>query len=161
MKSKSNSILIFIFLITVLPTIYVYGQHAGLEWEAYDNAKTDIKKAKTLGESITFLSIALGYIIITLFIIITPQFKIPYVVAIVGTVAVVILYWMRMYGIPVPGTEYIITDLSSDWRDAVTKICQQILVIPLSMILGRKLYEDALIKITSQGNREGCESESN
>jgi hypothetical protein len=64
-----------------------------------------------------------------------PQSRIPYLVIIVGTIAVVILYYLRIYGIPILGTEIVIVDFSSDYRDVITKICQQILVIPATALL--------------------------
>jgi hypothetical protein len=48
---------------------------------------------------------------------------------------------LRIYGIPIPGTLIVITDLSSDFRDVITKISQQILVIPISILLARLYYE--------------------
>jgi hypothetical protein len=140
MKTKII-ILLSIFLVTVIPIIYVYYEHAFVEYDAWKNATTETKKIKTLGESLLFSLIGLGYVITTIFIILTPQYRIPYLVVIVGTVAVVILYYFRIYGIPIPFTEgIVITDLSSDWRDVVTKICQQILVIPVSMLLILKTF---------------------
>jgi hypothetical protein len=61
--------------------------------------------------------------------------RIPYLVIIVGTVAIVVLYYMRIYGISIPFTEIVIVDFSSDWRDVITKIAQQILVIPVTALL--------------------------
>lgn len=150
MKTTTNKKKIFllsIFLICVIPTIYVYIDHALVEKKAYDNAKTETKKIKTLGESALFMAIGVGYLVLTLLIVvIEPNSRVPYIVLIVGTVAVVILYYMRIFGIPIPGTEIVITDLSTDWRDVVTKICQQIMLIPISMllILNRKEQKDQL-----------------
>ena len=132
---KSNNILLIIFLATVIPTIYVYGEHTKVELEAYDKAKTETKKIKTFGEALLFGSIALGYIILTVLIVFAPKYRIPYIIVLVGTVAVVVLYYLRIYGIPIPGTEIVIVDFSSDWRDVITKVCQQILVIPAAMLL--------------------------
>ena len=61
--------------------------------------------------------------------------RIPYLVIIVGTVAIVVLYYMRIYGISIPFTEIVIVDFSSDYRDVITKIAQQILVIPVTALL--------------------------
>jgi hypothetical protein len=63
-----------------------------------------------------------------------PTSRLPYLVIIVGTIAVVILYYFRIYGIPIPGTQIVIVDFSSDWRDVVTKIAQQILVVPVTAL---------------------------
>ena len=137
MNQKKTKIFLYsIFLITVIPTIYVFIEHGYVEQKAYSEAKTDIKKTKTFGEALLFYGIATGYIIMVPFIIFAPKYTIPYLVIIVGTVAVVILYYLRIYGIPIPFTDgIVITDLSSDWRDVVTKICQQILVIPVTALM--------------------------
>jgi hypothetical protein len=150
-----NKILLLIFLVTVIPTIYVYIEHANVEIKAYENAKTETKKIKTFGEGLLFYGIAAGYIITAILIFVKPDWKIPYLVILVGTVAVVILYFLRIYGIPIPGTLIVITDLSSDWRDVVTKICQNILVIPIGILLGIKLMEK---KFIPRGNHDSAES---
>ena len=137
MKTKTTKIFLYsIFLITVIPIIIVYIEHSFVEFEASENTKSETKKIKTFSEGILFYGIAWGYIITTLLIIIVPRLsRIPYLVLIIGTIAVTILYYMRIYGIPIPFTEIVITDFSSDWRDVITKICQQILVIPVSILL--------------------------
>src|SRR5215212_294961 len=138
-KRNNFSIIIFciaLYLITVIPTIYVYIEHALVEKNAHDNAKTETKKIKTSAESLLFISIALGYIIASLFMLLKPSSPIPYLAVIIGTIAIVILYYFRIYGIPIPFTDgLVITDLSSDWRDVITKICQQILVVPVTALL--------------------------
>ena len=123
-------------MITVIPATYVYIEHAIVEKNAHDNAKTETKKIKTSAESLLFISIALGYIIASLFMLLKPSSPIPYLAVIIGTIAIVILYYFRIYGIPIPFTDgLVITDLSSDWRDVITKICQQILVVPVTALL--------------------------
>jgi len=141
-KRKRNNLsltIIFciaLYLITVIPATYVYIEHAIVEKNAHDNAKTETKKIKTSAESLLFISIALGYIIASLFMLLRPQSAIPYLAVIIGTIAIVILYYQRIYGIPIPFTDgLVITDLSSDWRDVVTKIAQQILVVPVTALL--------------------------
>jgi|SRR5687768_104460 len=137
-KKTTNFLLYFIFLVTVIPTIIIYIEHAYVESVAYDKSvenNKNIKATKQFGEALLFYSIAIGYILTTLMIVFCPQYRIPYLVLLVGTIAIVILYYMRMYGIPIPFTEIVIVDFSSDWRDVITKICQQILVIPVSMLL--------------------------
>jgi hypothetical protein len=79
--------------------------------------------------------VAIAYSILTFSIIIFPQFRIPYIVLLAGTVVLVIFYYQRLYGIPIPFTEIVITDLSSDHRDAITKICQQVMLIPVTALL--------------------------
>ena len=95
----------------------------------------EYKATKQLGESVLFLVIGNSYIFFTLVMMWIPKSRIPYLVIIVGTVLIVILYYMRIFGIPILGTDIIIRDLSTDWRDVITKICQQILVIPVTALL--------------------------
>jgi len=133
---KTKLFLYSIFLITVIPTIIVYIQHGLVEGEASLKAKTETKHIKTFAEGLLFVVIGVGYIVLTGLMFLFPKNRIPYLVLIVGTVAVVILYYFRIYGIPVPFTNgIVITDLSSDWRDVITKICQQIMVVPTTGLL--------------------------
>ena len=132
---KTKIFLYSIFLICVIPLIYVYIEHANLEKNAYDKALTETKKIKTLGEALVFGGIGLGYAIATVFIFIKPQNPIPYLVIIIGTIAVVILYFLRIYGVPIPGTDIVIVDLSTSTPDVITKIAQQILVVPVTALL--------------------------
>lgn len=134
-QTKTKIFLLSIFLICVIPTIYIYFEHAYIEGEANEKAKTETKKIKTLGEAILFASIGMGYAVTAFLIIFFPKYRIPYFVILVGTVAVVILYYFRLFGIPIPFTEIVIVDFSSDYRDVITKICQQILVIPVTALL--------------------------
>lgn len=134
---KTNSILLLIFLATVIPTIFVYTIHGREELEAHLNAKSETKAIKTLGEATLFFSIAIGYALCLWATLFFPKYRIPYIVIIVGTIGIVILYYLRIYGIPIPGTDIVITDLTADWRDVVTKICQQILVVPVAILLSR------------------------
>lgn len=131
---NSQTIFLILFLVLVIPLILSYLEHAIIEFQAHDKAKSETKKIKTASEGLFFLSIAVGYALTTLFIIIFPKDKIPYIVVLVGTVAIVILYYYRIYGIPIPGTDIVITDLSQDWRDFISKTLQQALVIPLSIL---------------------------
>ena len=65
-----------------------------------------------------------------------PDSKIPYLFLIVGTIAVVTIYFFRIFGIPIPFTDVTIRDLSNtDWRDVATKIPQMIMLVPLSILL--------------------------
>jgi hypothetical protein len=138
---KENNILLIIFLVTVIPVITVYYIHALEEINELDNTKSKIKKTKILSEAILFMGIGFGYTIMTCWLLMQPKNKIPYLVILVGTVGVIILYYMRIYGIQIPNTNIVITDFSSDWRDVVTKICQQILVIPIAILYGRMFYK--------------------
>lgn len=135
---NKTKLLLFIYLVTVIPTFVIYLEHAIVEMQAHLDAKSSSKAIKTMGEALLFFGIGIGYILLTVLIFVYPNSRIPYLVILVGTVVVVILYYMRIYGIPIPGTLIVITDFSSDWRDVITKICQQILVIPIAILLGKK-----------------------
>lgn len=132
--NSSRIILLSIFFVTVIPTTYIYFEHGLHEYKAFLKNDNIYDKIKTLGESVLFLSIGIGYVILSILLITHPKKKIPYLVILIGTAAVVILYYCRIFGIPVPFTDVIITDSSTGWRDVVTKICQQILVIPIAML---------------------------
>lgn len=119
----------------VIPLIVLYLEHAYVEFSAHDKAKSETKRIKTAGEGTLFLSIAVGYLITTIYILVFPRDKIPYVVVIVGTVAIVYLWLFRIYGIPIPGTDIVITDMSSDWRDIISKTLQTVIIIPATILL--------------------------
>ena len=138
---NSNKILFIIFFVTVIPTIYIYGEHSFAEKYAYDISianGNDYKATKQKGEFTLFFLIALGYSIGAIFIVAVPNNKIPYIVLIVGTISVVILYFMRIYGIIIPFTDVIIRDLSTDYRDVITKICQTIMLPVLTLLVERR-----------------------
>ena len=132
--NRLPNILKIIFLVSVIPVIVVYIIHGMEEFDAFTNAETETKAIKTFGEGTLFVSIGIGYIVTSVFVLFANS-RIACLTILVGTVVIVILYWLRLYGIPIPGTEIVITDFSSDWMDAVTKIFQQILVIPCAMLL--------------------------
>ena len=136
----SSKLLYLLFFATVIPTIIVYAEHSWAEQNSYIKSieKNDSYKAtKQLGEAVLFAAIAIGYVICTAFIITAPKHRIPYIVIIVGTIAIVILYYFRIWGIPVIGTDVVIRDISTDYRDVITKICQQIMVVPLAILATR------------------------
>ena len=96
------------------------------------------KSTRQLAEGIFFAMIAIGYVITTMLIFIKPNNVIPYYVLLIGTVAILIVYYFRtMTGIPIPGTDLIIKEYAIDYRDVITKIAQQAFVIPLAMMLQR------------------------
>jgi len=137
-QTKNTKILYFIFLVTVFLTIWIYIEHATIEINAHQSAVSETKKTKTLSEAIFFYAVGIGYVILTILIFVKPQSKIPYIALIIGTIAVVVFYYIsRIYPIPVPFTDIVIRDVTMDWRDVVTKIAQQILVIPIAMLLMR------------------------
>lgn len=139
---NSNRILFLIFFATVIPTIIVYAEHFMAEYSSYNKSMEkgdDYKATKQIGEAYLFYLIAMGYAIGTVFIICVPKYRIPYIVLIIGTIAIIILYYLRIYGIPVIGTDVVIRDISTDWRDVITKIAQQIMVVPLTALYLRRL----------------------
>ena len=82
--------------------------------------------------------IAIGYIVTSILIFAKPNNVIPYYVLLIGTIAILVVYYFRtMTGIPIPGTDLIIKEYAIDYRDVVTKIAQQAFVIPLAMMLQR------------------------
>ena len=140
-KNNNNKILLFLFLITVIPTIIVYTEHAVVEFNASQEAISETKKIKTAGEAFLFQAIAAGYIMMTVWILFAPKHRIPYIVIIVGTIAVIIFYYIsRIYPVPIPFTDVVIMDRTIDWRDLITKICQTIMlpVVTAAMLVLRK-----------------------
>lgn len=138
---NSNKILYIIFYITVLPTIFVYLGHAFMEGEGYEISmeKGDGYKAtKQFGETVLFSTIGIGYIAFASWILNAPKHLIPYVVLIVGTVAIILLWLLRIYGIPVIGTDVVIRDISTDFMDVITKSCQTIMLPVLTLLAVRR-----------------------
>ena len=125
----------------MIPNVIVYVEHSLLEFEESQNSKEQEmlnKSTRQLGEGIFFAMIAIGYVITTILIFIKPNNIIPYYVLLIGTVAILIVYYFRtMTGIPIPGTDLIIKEYTIDYRDVITKIAQQAFVIPLAMMLQR------------------------
>ena len=141
---NSNRILFIIFFLTVIPTFIVYLVHAYEESVSYEKsmAKGDGYKAtKQFGEAVLFSIIGLGYIIFAVWILNAPKYRIPYIVLIIGTVAIITLYYFRIYGIPVIGTDVVIRDISTDWRDVITKVCQTIMLPVLTLLAVRVKQE--------------------
>ena len=111
------------------------------------------KSTRQLGEGTFFALVATGYVITSILVFAKPNNVVPYYAILVGTVAIIIVYYFRtMTGIPVIGTDLIIKEYTVDYRDVITKIAQQAFVIPLAMMLQRvydikKLkYEDNIIR---------------
>jgi hypothetical protein len=94
------------------------------------------KSTRQLGEGIFFAMVAIGYVVTTVLIFIKPNNVIPYYVLLIGTIAILVVYYFRtMTGIPIPGTDLVIKEYAIDYRDVITKIAQQTFVIPLAMML--------------------------
>ena len=142
--NKEVTILSIIFLALMIPNVAVYLEHSLLEFgeSGKSAANSEINKStRQLAEGIFFALTAVGYIVCTILIFVKPNFTIPYYVILVGTVAIMVVYYMRtMTGVPIPGTDLIIKEYAIDYRDVITKIAQVALVIPLAMMLQR-LYD--------------------
>jgi len=154
-NNKQITILSLIFIGLMIPNVIVYLEHSLLELgESKESAeKGSINKStRQLGEGTFFALVAIGYIITSILVFAKPNNVVPYYAILVGTVAIIIVYYFRtMTGIPVIGTDLIIKEYTVDYRDVITKIAQQAFVIPLAMMLQRvydikKLkYEDNII----------------
>ena len=142
--SKNNrqiKILLVIFVALMIPNVIVYAEHSLLEFnESGKSAEQGMvnKSTRQLAEGIFFASIAIGYVVTTIFIFAKPNNVIPYYVLLIGTIAILVVYYFRtMTGIPIPGTDLMIKEYAIDYRDVITKIAQQAFVIPLAMMLQR------------------------
>jgi hypothetical protein len=125
----------------MIPNVIVYAEHSLLEFnESGKSAEQGMvnKSTRQLAEGIFFASIAIGYVVTTIFIFAKPNNVIPYYVLLIGTIAILVVYYFRtMTGIPIPGTDLMIKEYAIDYRDVITKIAQQAFVIPLAMMLQR------------------------
>ncbi|HEX6647259.1 MAG TPA: hypothetical protein VF047_08775 [Nitrososphaeraceae archaeon] len=142
--SKNNrqiKILLVIFVGLMIPNVIVYAEHSLLEFnESGKSAEQGMvnKSTRQLAEGIFFALIAIGYVVTTIFIFAKPNNVIPYYVLLIGTIAILVVYYFRtMTGIPIPGTDLMIKEYAIDYRDVITKIAQQAFVIPLAMMLQR------------------------
>jgi hypothetical protein len=125
----------------MIPNVIVYAEHSLLEFNESDKSAEQgmvNKSTRQLAEGIFFASIAIGYVVTTIFIFAKPNNVIPYYVLLIGTIAILVVYYFRtMTGIPIPGTDLMIKEYAIDYRDVITKIAQQAFVIPLAMMLQR------------------------
>lgn len=129
----------------MIPNIFVYAYHSHHEFEeAFEHqpvATTNHKGNEQFAEGIFFASIAIGYTITTILVVVKRHNTAPYYVILVGTVVIIIIYYLsKTSGFPAPDfyDNWIIDD-TTNWKDNVTKIAQQIFVIPLAMMLQREL----------------------
>jgi hypothetical protein len=141
--------LLIIFLIFMIPNIAVYAYHANHELhESKENAiKYPEISSEQFAEFIFFTAIAIGYTICTVAIVAKRSRTAPYYVILIGTVVIIIIYYMsKTIGFPVPDYHnWWMIDDSTNWKDLVTKICQQIFVIPLAMMLQRERYRNSCV----------------
>jgi hypothetical protein len=141
---KDMTILSIIFVGLMIPNVIIYAQHALHEIEVSQKSAEEGKinsSTRQLSEGVFFALTAIGYVVTTIFIFMKPNNVIPYYVLLLGTVAVIILYYFRtITGIPIPGTDLVIKEYLVDYSDVITKIAQQIFVIPVAMML-QKVYD--------------------
>jgi hypothetical protein len=143
-RHKDMMILSIIFVALMIPNVIVYVQHAIHEIEVSQKSAAEGKvnsSTRQFSEGMFFALIAIGYVITTMFILLKPTNIMPYYVLLIGTVAVIIVYYFRTTtGIPIPGTDLIIKEYLVDYSDVITKIAQQTFVIPVAMML-QKVYD--------------------
>ena len=143
-RHKDMMILSIIFVGLMIPNVIVYAQHSIHEIEVSQKSAAEGKvnsSTRQLSEGVFFGMIAIGYTITTIFILLKPTSIIPYYVLLIGTVAIIIVYYFRTTtGIPIPGTDLVIKEYLVDYSDVITKIAQQIFVIPAAMML-QKVYD--------------------
>ncbi len=143
-RHKDMMILSIIFVGLMIPNVIVYAQHSIHEIEVSQKSAAEGKvnsSTRQLSEGVFFGLIAIGYTITTIFILLKPTSVIPYYVLLIGTVAIIIVYYFRTTtGIPIPGTDLVIKEYLVDYSDVITKIAQQIFVIPAAMML-QKVYD--------------------
>jgi len=126
----------------MIPNIAVYAIHANHELnESVENYTTDLHKSnEQLSEAIFFAAIVAGNIIFTVGIVAKRHWTPAYYVVLIGTVSIIVFYFVsKLIGTPAPDSfDNWIYDYTLDWKDATTKICQVIYLIPLSMMLYRE-----------------------
>jgi hypothetical protein len=141
---KDMTILSIIFVGLMIPNVIIYAQHAIHEIEVSQKSAEEGKvnsSTRQLSEGVFFALIAIGYVVTTIFIFMKPNNVLPYYVLLLGTVAIIIVYYFRtITGIPIPGTDLVIKEYLVDYSDVITKIAQQIFVIPVAMML-QKIYD--------------------
>jgi hypothetical protein len=143
-RHKDMMLLSVIFVGLMIPNVIVYAQHSIHEIEVSQKSAAEGKvnsSTRQLSEGVFFGLIAIGYTITTIFIFLKPTNVLPYYVILIGTVAIIVIYYFRTTtGIPIPGTDLVIKEYLVDYSDVITKISQQIFVIPAAMIL-QKVYD--------------------
>lgn len=97
-NNKQITILSIIFVGLMIPNVIVYLEHSLLELneskESTEKGSVN-KSTRQLAEGIFFALIAIGYIITTVLIFTKPKNVIPYYIILIGTVAIIIVYYFR------------------------------------------------------------------
>ena len=137
----STNILFLIYFICVIPLIIIYVVHGNQELEEAAKLKemgNESKSIKTNAEGWFLRTVAFGYAITALAIIMLPNNRIAYIIIIVGTIAVIAIWLGRSeYGIPIPGTDLEITKYTVGWEGFWTKTLQAIMLVPVAILLDR------------------------
>src|SRR5574339_704722 len=134
-----NSLLV-LFLILMVLNIVVYAYNAYHEYQESQESETEgliEKSAEQRAEFILFGGIAIIYAVSTFFVVRYRNHTIPYYIILITIVIISVIYYLsKTTGVWIPdGFDNWIIDNTVNWKDAVTKICQQTFVIPLSMLL--------------------------
>lgn len=144
MNPKTYFLLIAFLIILIIPLVYLYGTHGLAEIQESAKNKADGNEKKSIrqaGEGYFFIAITIFYSASMIAIIGAPYKQITYYALIIVTIAIIIIYYMRTTtGIPVLWTGVWIKEYVVDWNDVITKILQQILVVPASILLTRAKY---------------------
>lgn len=158
---RKEKALLAIFLICMIPNIFVYGYHANHELteanEHIGDPVLDHKGKEQFAEGVFFSVIAAGYTFATAALLIAPYNPIPYYIIFFGTIAIILIYYAsKTSGFPAPdGYDNWIVDDTTNWKDNVTKIAQQIFVIPLALLMSRLAYKEELVQTMRNGGE--CE----
>jgi hypothetical protein len=96
-NNKQITILTIIFVGLMIPNVIVYLEHSLLE---LDESKESVEKGsinqstRQFAEGTFFALVAIGYIITTILIFAKPNNVIPYYAILIGTVAIIIVYYL-------------------------------------------------------------------
>lgn len=146
MTPSSYFLLIIFLILCIIPLVYLYSDHGYKEILGAEKSKADGNEKKSIrqaGEGWFFIAIAIFYTASVILIIAFPYRTWVYYPIIIITIAIIIIYYMRTTtGIPVLWTGVIIKEYVVDWNDVITKILQQILVVPATALLVRAKYYD-------------------
>lgn len=138
-----SKILFLIYFIAVIPIIYIYfthGIHELEESQTFAEQANDSKSKKALAEGGFMLGSGIGYVLMSILIIIKPDKPMLYLIIIIGTLIIFAVFFLRsVVGLPVPGTDYVIKKFSVGWDETISKFFQTVLLVPTSMLLMERI----------------------
>ena len=145
-KMRTQSIVLLIILTAlIVPVIYIYAYHGIHEIETSADAKkkgNEMKYLRATGEGYFFIVTAISYAVIIGLILWKPNKQFPYYMLIFGTLAIIIIYYLRTTtGIPVLWSGVMIKEYLVDWNDVISKIGQYALIIPATILLMQARYK--------------------